>query len=214
MKRGHFFSFEGIDGCGKTTQINLIHSWLLARGVEAIITREPGSTPIGQEIRKVLLDSRTVDLTSAAEALLYYTSRIQNVKQVIQPALDAGKTVLCDRFHDASWAYQGFGRQLGVEFMRALDDLVLDGFHPDQTILIDIDLATSVARARSRNTSMTADESRFELEDKEFFERVLKGYRWLAEREPSRFHWIDGNRTVEAIHKDITKLFESWIVVP
>ena len=213
MSRGHFISFEGIDGSGKTTQINLIHAWLLSRGVDAVVTREPGSTPIGQEIRRILLDSKTVGITPVAEALLYYASRVQNVGQVIQPALDAGKTVLCDRFHDASWAYQGFGRKLGVEFMRALDDLALNGFHPDHTILIDIDVATSVARARTRNTTMSADENRFESEAKEFFEQVLAGYDWMARREPGRFHWIDGNRSIEAIHQDVIKLFEAWNIL-
>lgn len=211
MSRGKFIAFEGIDGCGKTTQINLMTDWLRSRGFDVLISREPGSTPVGDGIRKILLDSRTTHLTPIGEVLLYYASRIQNVKQIIQPALEAGKTVLCDRFNDASWAYQGFGRQLGVEFMRTLDDLVLDGFRPHHTVLIDIDVDTSVSRAKVRNNGMSADENRIELEAREFFERVLEGYRWLVRREPSRFHVVDGNRSVEAVHEDIRRPFEEWL---
>ncbi|MGB7623651.1 MAG: dTMP kinase [Terriglobia bacterium] len=211
MPRGRFISFEGIDGCGKTTQLNLMAERLRARQVEFVATREPGSTPIGQEIRKILLDSKTTGLTSIAEVLLYYASRIQNVEQVIKPALAAGKLVLCDRFNDASWAYQGFGRQLGVEFLRTLDDLVLDGFRPEHTLVIDIDAGTSLKRAQRRNTAQTYDENRFETEAREFFERVREGYVWLERREPSRFRVIDGNRSIEAVHADIAALFDEWL---
>jgi dTMP kinase len=211
MPRGRFISFEGIDGCGKTTQLNLMAERLRPRQFEVVATREPGSTPIGQEIRKILLDSKTTGLTSIAEVLLYYASRIQNVEQVIKPALAAGKLVLCDRFNDASWAYQGFGRQLGVEFLRTLDDLVLDGFRPDHTLVIDIDSETSLKRAQRRNTAQTYDENRFETEAREFFERVREGYVWLERREPSRFRVIDGNRSIEAVHADIAALFDEWL---
>jgi dTMP kinase len=211
MPRGRFISFEGIDGCGKTTQLNLMAERLRARQFEVVATREPGSTPIGQEIRKILLDSKTTGLTSIAEVLLYYASRIQNVEQVIKPALAAGKLVLCDRFNDASWAYQGFGRQLGVEFLRTLDDLVLDGFRPDHTLVIDIDSETSLKRAQRRNTAQTYDENRFETEAREFFERVREGYVWLERREPSRFRVIDGNRSIEAVHANIAALFDEWL---
>ncbi len=212
MRRGLFISFEGIDGCGKSTQLNLMADVLCARHIDLVATREPGSTPIGHQIRKILLDSKTTGLTPVAEVLLYYASRIQNVEQVIKPALEAGRMVLCDRFHDASWAYQGFGRQLGVEYLRTLDDLVLDGFHPDHTIVIDIDVSTSISRAQSRNSNQAVDENRFETEDRAFFERVLEGYRWLARREPARFHVVNGNRSIEAIHQDVVKLFEGWMM--
>ncbi len=211
MPRGRFISFEGIDGCGKTTQLNLMKTWLESHGHEVVVTREPGSTVIGQQIRKILLDSKTIGLTPISEVLLYFASRIQNVEQVIKPAIARGRIVLCDRFHDASWAYQGFGRQLGIEFLRTLDDLVLDGFHPDHTVLIHIDVNTSIARAQVRNTQMTADENRLELEGREFFDRVSAGYQWLLNREPGRIHLIDGNRPIDAIHADIVTLFESWL---
>jgi dTMP kinase len=211
MSRTRFISFEGIDGCGKTTQLRLMTERLRARGVDFVATREPGSTPIGQDIRKILLDSKTAGLTSIGEVLLYYASRIQNVEQVIKPALAAGKLVLCDRFNDASWAYQGFGRQLGVEFLRILDDLVLDGFRPSHTLIIDIDVDTSLKRAQHRNTAQIFDENRFETEAREFFERVREGYAWLQRREPSRFFQINGNRPVEAVHADVVALFEEWL---
>jgi dTMP kinase len=211
MPKARFISFEGIDGCGKTTQLNLMAERLQARRLEVATTREPGSTPIGQEIRKILLDSKTTGLTSIAEVLLYYASRIQNVEQVIKPALAEGKLVLCDRFNDASWAYQGFGRQLGVDFLRTLDDLVLDGFRPDHTLIIDIDAETSLRRAQHRNTAQTYDENRFETEAREFFERVREGYGWLQRRDPSRFYVINGNRPIEAVHADIAALFEEWL---
>jgi dTMP kinase len=211
MHRGRFISFEGIDGCGKTTQLNLIAEQLRAEGMDVVTTREPGATSVGQQIRKILLDSKTTGLTPVAEVLLYYSSRIQNVEQIIKPALAEGKWVLCDRFHDASWAYQGFGRQLGVEFLRTIDDMVLDGFHPHKTIVIEIDVETSLARAQHRNTNQPIDENRFETEAREFFERVLEGYRWLKQREPTRFHCVDGNRPIEEVHRDISKLFEGWV---
>jgi dTMP kinase len=211
MSRTRFISFEGIDGCGKTTQLRLMTERLRARGVDFVATREPGSTPIGQDIRKILLDSKTAGLTSIGEVLLYYASRIQNVEQVIKPALAAGKLVLCDRFNDASWAYQGFGRQLGVEFLRILDDLVLDGFRPSHTLIIDIDVDTSLKRAQHRNTAQIFDENRFETEAREFFERVREGYAWLQRREPSRFFQINGNRPVDAVHADVVALFEEWL---
>lgn len=211
MPKGKFITFEGIDGCGKTTQLNLLVDWLNQQQVDFVVTREPGSTPVGDGIRSILLDSKTKHLTAIGEALLYYASRIQNVEQVIRPALDQGKIVFCDRFHDASWAYQGFGRQLGIEFMRNLDDLVLDGFHPDHTILIEIDIETSIRRAKARNTTSPHDENRFELEAREFFERVAAGYRWLAQREPGRIHVMNGNRTAEEIQADVRELVEPWV---
>lgn len=211
MPYGKFITFEGIDGCGKTTQLNLMADWLAERDFGVVTAREPGNTPVGDAIRRILLDSKTVGITPIAEVLLYYASRIQNVEQVIKPALAGGKIVLCDRFNDASWAYQGFGRQLGVEFLRTLDELVLDGFRPDRTIVIEIDAATSVERARFRNTGMGADENRFEAEARDFFERVAEGYRWLQRREPSRFFVIDGNRSRELIHGEIVALFDAWL---
>ena len=167
-RRGKFITFEGLDGCGKSTQLNRLADVLRAEGIQLILTREPGGTPIGEQIRAVLLDSRTHGLAPLAELALMFASRAQQLDEVIKPALAEGKWVLCDRFTDSSEAYQGGGRQLGSEPVLTLHRVLCGDLQPDLTILMDSDVAASVARARRRNKNAVdaaqADENRFEKE--------------------------------------------------
>lgn len=186
-----FITFEGIEGCGKTTQIQLLSNAFEENGVDHVLTREPGGTPAGDRIRSLVLDPATV-VGPWCELLLYAAARAQHLEQVIRPALAAGRLVLCDRFADATRAYQGFGRGLPldlIEGLHALGPLALD---PDRTILIDIDPATALARAADRDTAKAVDESRFEREGLAFHERVRQGYLELARRAPGRFAVVDG----------------------
>src|SRR5579862_7743279 len=147
MEYGRFITFEGIDGCGKTTQFRMLGNWLRERGRDVVETVEPGGTAIVQQIRKILLDLANADIQPRTELLLYFASRAQNVDEVIRPALDAGRIVLCDRFTDSALVYQGCGRGLDTDVVRDLDRIACRGLKPDVTILIDIDLATGLTRA-------------------------------------------------------------------
>ena len=207
---GFFITFEGLDGSGKTTQMNLLARRLRRAGIPVTIAREPGGTRAGKGIRRILLSSKTVNLDARAEALLYFASRAQNVSEVILPALKAGHVVLCDRFTDSSMAYQGYGRNLGREAIEALDRMACQGLKPDHTILIEIEPGRGVRRAQRRNVSASRDESRLEKEGAQFFQRVQKGYRDLARREPERVQLIRGNRGVQEIHAEIWDLVVGW----
>jgi dTMP kinase len=196
MQRGWFITFEGIDGSGKTTQFRMLGSWLRDRGKEAIETVEPGGTAIGRQIRKILLDPANAGIQPRAELLLYFASRAQNVDEVIRPALDAGRIVLCDRFTDSTLVYQGSGRGIDTSVVLDLDRIACRGLKPDVTFLIDIDLETSLTRAKRRNDRVGQSESRIDEESAAFHERVRQGYLALAESEPERFRTIDGRGAI------------------
>ncbi len=200
---GKFITFEGLDGSGKTTQIEMVERRLKAAGVPYIVAREPGGTQAGDACRAIVLSSRTQGLDPRTEVLLYFASRAQNVSEVILPALRAGKTVLCDRFTDSSRAYQGAGRKLGGRAIDDLDRIACQGLKPDLTILIDVAHKHSVKRATKRNTRAALDEGRIEQEGGAFFKRVRREFLAIAKREPRRVRLVDGNRSVEDIHKDI-----------
>src|SRR6266496_1691278 len=180
MKQGQFISFEGIEGCGKTTQITLLSEYLKKHSIPHTITREPGGTAVGEGIRKILLTSEMIHLTSASELLLFYASRSQNIQEMIKPALERGEMVICDRYYHASMAYQGYGRGIPLEFIHKLTDLVCQPFRPDITFLLDIEPEVGLARARSRNHTRPENEGRFEAEDLEFYNKVRDGYLELA----------------------------------
>lgn len=201
MRPGLFVSFEGIEGCGKTTQTRLLSEMLTSAGVPHTLTREPGGTAVGDGIRRILLDSETIRLTPEAELLLFYASRSQNLAEKIRPARQRGEVVLCDRFYDASLAYQGYGRGLPLDLIHRLTDLVCQSDRPDITILFDIDPALGLTRARSRNAGQEVDEGRFEALDLDFYARVRRGYLELARQEPERFRVIDASGTIEEIHR-------------
>jgi len=207
---GKFITFEGLDGCGKTTQMENLAAALRSDGVDVLTTREPGGTEIGERIRAVLLDSRTAGLDPWAEMALMFASRAQHIAQVILPALEEGLWVLCDRFTDSTEAYQGAGRQLGSEPVLQLHKLLCGNLWPDLTILMDSDVAYSVHRARRRNRVATSsdapDENRFERENRAFFTRVHEGYLKIAEREKQRVVSIDARRPIEQVHREIVSV--------
>jgi dTMP kinase len=198
-----FVTFEGLDGCGKSTQVHRLASALKKLGIGVVLTREPGGTPFGERIRELLLDINTRGMHSTTELALMFSSRAQLVAEVIEPALMRGDWVLCDRFVDSSEAYQGGGRGLGSEAVLAIHRALLGGLTPDLTILLDHDVAESVSRARARSIAIDGKESRFEEEGRHFFERVQSTFRLIASREPDRIFVTDARRTVEAVHEDI-----------
>lgn len=210
-ERGTFITFEGIDGCGKTTQMRLLAATLREEGHEVVETVEPGGTDIGRLIRKILLDPASKDLTPRAELLLYFASRAQNVEQVIRPALERGSIVLCDRFTDSTLCYQGHGRGLQAEMILALDQIACQDVYPDVTVLIDIDVATSQERARRRNERVSSDETRLDDESAAFHGRVRTGYHALANEHPGRFIVINGAPKPATVAKTIRQALTDYV---
>jgi dTMP kinase len=220
-RRGKFITFEGLDGTGKSTQMRKLASALRAAGHKVVETREPGGTAAGEKIRRVLLDSATEGLSPFAEMALMFASRAQHIAEVIQPALEHGQVVLCDRFTDSTEAYQGGGRKLGSEAVLELHRVLCGGLQPDLTILLDSDPAMSLGRARRRNqrASHTAekgagkhagkhhsDENRFEQQSRAFFARVREGYLAIAAREPGRVVAVDASGTPQQTHRRIVEI--------
>lgn len=209
-QRGTFITFEGLDGCGKSTQLERLAGKLREAGLSVIATREPGGTATGNRIRELLLDTRTGNLDPMAELALMFASRAQHLSEVILPAMAAGKIVLCDRFTDSSEAYQGGGRKLGSQPVLELHRVLCGGIKPDFTILMDSDVAASVQRARRRNkaqvSSDTADENRFESENRAFFTRVHTAYLEIAKREPQRVFVVDARGTPDQTHAKIIEI--------
>jgi len=205
MKQGRFISFEGIEGCGKTTQIARLSEFLKSHSISHTVTREPGGTAVGEGIRKILLTSETIHLTAASELLLFFASRSQNILEKIKPALERGEMVICDRFYHASMAYQGYGRGIPLDFITRLTELVCDRFRPELTILLDIEPVVGLARARARNHGRAEDEGRFEAEDLEFYTRVRNGYLDLAKKD-TRIKVIPADQAIEEVHHDIVRV--------
>ena len=214
--KGKFITVEGLDGCGKSTQLERLANALRAEGIDAVVTREPGGTPVGEKLRAVVLDSRTAGLSSLAELAILFASRAQHIAEVILPGVQAGKWVLCDRFTDSSEAYQGGGRELGSEAVLTLHRVLCGNLQPDLTILMDSDVAASVARARRRNTavrdSSQIDENRFEQENKTFFTRVRDKYMEIAKREPQRVVIVDARRPADVVHPEILNVVRNRLV--
>jgi dTMP kinase len=211
-KRGRFITFEGLDGCGKSTQMHRLAEVLRAEGLQVVETREPGGTPIGERIRGVLLDSTTSGLAPRAELALMFASRAQQIQENILPALNTGKWVLCDRFTDSSEAYQGGGRGLGNEAVLTMHRVVCGNLQPDMTVLMDSEVDASVARARRRNLARFGtqpggepDENRFEQENRAFFTRVHNAYLAIAKREPERVLIVDARRQPDVVHREIAE---------
>jgi len=202
--RGRFITFEGIDGSGKSTQLRILADRLRAAGNEVFESVEPGGTPIGKQIRRILLDSANKDLCPTAEMLLMFAARAQNVDQWIIPALGAGKIVLSDRFTDSTLAYQGIARGLGMDTVLEVDRIACRGLVPDLTICIDIDPAVGLARAHARNRNDDSNvETRLDEQELDFYRRVREGYRQIAGDEPARFRMIDGARSPDEIATDV-----------
>jgi dTMP kinase len=198
--RGLFVTFEGIEGSGKSTQSRLLLRGLHDEGREAVLAREPGGTAIGERVRDVLLDPRHTGMAARAELLLYLAARAQLVAEVIVPALDSGKIVVCDRYGDASVAYQGGGRGLGTELVREMNRVATGGLSPDLTVLLDLPVDEGLARTRARNPGRP---DRLEAEPLEFHERVRRAYLDIAEAEPARFLVLDSRGPSEELTRRI-----------
>ena len=221
-RRGKFITFEGLDGTGKSTQLRKLAAALRAAGHKAVETREPGGTVSGEKIRRVLLDSATEGLSPLAEMALMFASRAQHIAEVIQPALDRGQIVLCDRFTDSTEAYQGYGRKLGSEDVLKLHHVLCGDLQPDLTILLDSDPAMSVGRAKRRNQRASdrannssnkgggkhSDENRFEQQTRAFFTRVRDGYLAIAARDPQRVVTVDASGTPVQTHRKIMEVVQ------
>ena len=205
MKR--FITFEGSEGCGKTTQIKLAATSLAERGIPVFETAEPGGTPLGRRIREILLNRGSCTIGAEAELLLFAAARAQHVRETILPALKEGTWVLCDRFADATLAYQGFGRGLDAGVIQVLNAFSALSLKPDMTLLFDLPVANGLARAEKRAAGGRPEtaEDRFEYEDHAFHERIRKGYLTLAAGEPDRFRIIDGAADVETVHREVCR---------
>jgi dTMP kinase len=201
---GYFITFEGIEGSGKTTQIGLLAEHLDSLGYTVVMTREPGGCPIADKLRAILLDADNSSISPLTELMLYAAARAQHVSEVIIPALKQGSIVLCDRFTDATLAYQGAGRGIAREKVDILNQLACQSLRPDLTVLIDCDVTVGLERARRRiDTTSGPREERFELEALEFHQSVRDGYLEIARREPQRFITVDGSGGVENISEII-----------
>lgn len=200
MSTGRFITVEGIEGVGKTTNLEFIHQQLLSRGLEVVRTREPGGTPLAESIRELLLAPRDEPVAEMAELLLMFAARAQHIDQCIRPALERGAWVLCDRFTDATYAYQGGGRGLDQLRIAQLETLVQGGLKPDLTILLDLPACVGMARARARSAP-----DRFEAEAEAFFERVRECYLQRAVAEPQRFAVIDAAPPLEQVQQAIVQ---------
>jgi dTMP kinase len=202
-RRGLFLTFEGPDGSGKSTQLRLLTERLRAQGREVFETVEPGGTPIGAQIRRVLLDAKNRELCPTAELLLMFASRAQNVDQCILPALAEGKIVISDRFTDSTLVYQGAARGLGSELVYEVDRIACRGLVPDLTLLIDIDTETGLQRAHRRNRKTGDSETRLDEQALSFHRKVREAYHQLAADEPRRVRLIDGARDEAVVAEDV-----------
>lgn len=195
MKRGFFITFEGNEGAGKSIQVEILASHLREEGHKVAVTREPGGTRIGEQIRAITHDPKNVDLDAKAEAYLMAAARAQHVREIIAPALENGKIVVSDRFVDSSIAYQGYGRRLGAETIEELNALAVNGALPDVTILLNVNPELGM----KRRESSTKEHDRLDLQQKEFYERVHEGYLELATKNASRFIVVDASQSIEAV---------------
>ncbi len=203
-RRGRFITFEGIDGAGKSTQIEALRALIASKGFEAVLTREPGGTPLGEKIREMLLHD---EMTATTETLLFFASRAEHVETKIKPAIEAGRWVLSDRFTDATYAYQAGGKGFPGERVEALENWTLEGFEPDLTILFDLDPAAAAKRRGRRG----GEADRFERESTAFFERVREAYLSRAARQPERFLVVDASLAFEAIAAGIAERVSAWL---
>ena len=201
--RGRFITFEGPEGSGKSTQLRRAAARLREAGCDVLETAEPGGTPIGMQIRRVLLDAANQELRPTTELLLMFASRAQNVEQSILPALSQGRIVLCDRFTDSTLVYQGSARGMGAEVVYELDRIACRGLVPDLTLLIDIETETGLARAHARNAAAQDVETRLDQETLGFHRKVREAYRQLASDDSRRVRLIDGSRQESEVAEDV-----------
>ncbi|AJF08271.1 dTMP kinase [Geoalkalibacter subterraneus] len=210
----NLFSFEGGEGSGKSTLILKVAEALRVKGIEVVLTREPGGCPIGQKVREILLDARNSEIVSRAELLLYAAGRAQHVEEVIVPALERGAVVLCDRYCDSTEAYQGYGRGLDLTLIRELNQIATGGIYPQTTFLLDLPPEIGLGRALSRVETASGKEGRFERESLRFHHRVRFGYWQLAAREPRRMFMIDARLSPEGVFEATMKKILGAMKVP
>lgn len=206
MAHGFFITVEGGEGAGKSTMLAFMRDWLAKAGHDVVVTREPGGTALGERVRDILLHARELHMTAETEALLMFAARAEHLERVIRPALDAGKTVLCDRFTDATYAYQGGGRGLSAARIAQLEAWVQGALRPNLTLLLDVPVDVGLQRANQRS-----EPDRFEREQKEFFERVRATYLDRARHEPQRMRVIDASRTPEEVRQQIAAVLGEHI---
>ena len=205
MARGKFITFEGGEGCGKSTQVKRLKEALEHEGVETVLTREPGGTWLSEEIRRLIKDQETDAPCDRSELLLFLAARAQLVKNVIRPALETGKWVLSDRFSDSTLAYQGYGRGLPLDDLRQMNDFACEGLKPDLTLLLDVAPETAAARMRGREAATATTADRIERAGDEFHARLRAGFAALAKAEPERIVTIDANGTPDEVWEDVWK---------
>ena len=198
MERGKFITLEGGEGVGKSTNLQFITDWLKGQGIEFVQTREPGGTPLAEELRDLLLAKREEAVDPTAELLMVFAARAQHLARVIEPALRRGEWVICDRFTDATYAYQGGGRELDRELIAQLEQTVQGDLRPDRVLLLDLDPEIGLARAAS-----TGAADRFESEQRHFFERVRAAYRQRADADPARYAIIDASQPLEQVQRQL-----------
>jgi len=202
---GRFITIEGTEGVGKTTNIEYIKQWLDARNVSFTNTREPGGTPLAEEIRELLLSNRDETVSSTAELLMMFAGRAQHLDQLIKPQLEKGNWVLCDRFTDATYAYQGAGREMGYDLIASLESMVQGTLRPDLTLILDIPVEVGLKRAGKRSKP-----DRFELEKTDFFNRVRQSYLSMAEQSPERYKVIDASKSLPEVQQQISDTLNSF----
>ena len=202
MKKGMFITFEGADGCGKTTQMKLLTEYLEKKGIDVVLTREPGAKGLGEKVREILLNYEG-PVSDRCESFLFLADRAQNIDIIVNPAVEEGKVVLCDRHIDSTVAYQGYGRGLDIERINMLNNIATNGRKPDLTFVFDIDIETSMARVGK-------EKDRMESAGKDFHNRVRQGYLELAKQEPQRIKVIDAAKSIEEIHAEVIKIFEEY----
>ena len=208
-----FITFEGVEGSGKTTQIQRLKKYFAQKGIHCKVTREPGGCSIGEKIRKILLNPDHCEMVPATELLLYEAARAQHVKEVIKPFLEKEGVVLCDRFSDATLAYQGYGRRIDLKWIQRLNHLSSQGIRPDVTFLLDCPSDVGLKRAIQRNRRLKQErEERFEREEIEFHRRVRKGYLAIARKEPRRVKVIDTRQGEEKAFEKIRKIVDNLII--
>jgi dTMP kinase len=210
-QRGIFITLEGIDGAGKSTQVRRLVNYLRQLGHSVCATREPGGTRVGEQVRGILLASVTERLAPLVELALMYAARAQHLEEVVRPALARGRVVVSDRYNDASFAYQGYGRKLGVKIVRAFDRIVCGKTQPDLTIVLELDPRTSLARAQGRETRRSSRHGRFESQGLKFHERVRAGYLALARQSPRRVKLVRADRPVEEIQTEIRSIVDAFL---
>ncbi|MDY6311149.1 MAG: dTMP kinase [Cyanobacteriota bacterium] len=203
MNKGLFITFEGIDGCGKTTQLNMLNKYLQDKGYETVLTKEPGGKGLGEKIRNILLNYDG-EVSDRCESFLFLADRAQNIDLIVNPAIRQGKIVLCDRHTDSTLAYQGYGRELDLAQIKKLNDLATNGRKPDITFIFDVSLETSSKRVGK-------DKDRMEKSGKDFFQRVRNGYLKIAQNEPQRVKVINSEKSIDEVFAQVLKYINEII---